>query len=169
MRRICLFIFLLFTGLQAYAQAELEEALLDNSSLFSMDPLDESAFDENGSTMFILDNTKTKIGRDLYEEFYRQWGGMQLDSLGKAQFSSSVKANEELIIEMEEIPSPGLSNMVAIKVGDLLVWQQFVQPRSEAMQAQVAEAVQYVLQYFIGYQEIQNQLGTQDQSGTGIF
>ena len=94
---------------------------------------------------------------------------MQLDSAGKAQFASSVKANEELIIEMEEIPSPGLSNMVTIKVGDLLVWQQFVQPRLEAMEAQVAEAVQYVLQYFIGYQEIQNQLGTRDQSGTGIF
>ncbi|HEV7382458.1 MAG TPA: CsgE family curli-type amyloid fiber assembly protein [Dyadobacter sp.] len=169
MTRIFLLFVLLCSGCFAHAQQETEESLLNSGSLFSMDPLDESAFDENGSTMFILDNTKTKIGRDLYEEFYRQWAGMQLDSAGKAQFNSSVKANEELIIEMEEIPSPGLSNMVAIKVGDLLVWQQFVQPRSEAMEAQVAEAVQYVLQYFIGYQEIQNQLGTKDQSGSGIF
>ena len=92
-----------------------------------------------------------------------------MDSLGRAQFMASVMANEELLIELEEIPSPGLSNMVAIKVGDLLVWQQFVQPRSEAMEAQVAEAVQQVLQYFVGYQEIQNQLGTADQSGSGIF
>ncbi|REA57751.1 hypothetical protein DSL64_22725 [Dyadobacter luteus] len=169
MRRFFLLVLFVFAGFQTFAQAETEESLLESAALFSMDPLDESAFDENGSTMFILDNTKTKIGRDLYEEFYRQWGGMQLDSTGKAQFASSVKANEELIIEMEEIPSPGLSNMVTIKVGDLLVWQQFVQPRLEAMEAQVAEAVQYVLQYFIGYQEIQNQLGTRDQSGTGIF
>ena len=169
MRRFFLLVLFVFAGFQTFAQAETEESLLESAALFSMDPLDESAFDENGSTMFILDNTKTKIGRDLYEEFYRQWGGMQLDSAGKAQFASSVKANEELIIEMEEIPSPGLSNMVTIKVGDLLVWQQFVQPRLEAMEAQVAEAVQYVLQYFIGYQEIQNQLGTRDQSGTGIF
>lgn len=148
--------------------AQSEESLLDNS-LYGTDLLDETAMDENESTTFILDNTKTKIGRDLYETFYRQWGGMQLDSLAKEQFKSSVMANEELVIELEEIPSPGLSNMVAIKVGDLLVWQQFVQPRAEAMEAQVAEAVQQVLQYFVGYQDIQNQLGSADQSGTGIF
>jgi hypothetical protein len=167
--RLWLVLFILMAGAGVQAQSEAEEALLENNSLYSMDPLDESAFDENESTTFILDNTKTKIGRDLYEEFYRQWGGMQMDSLARAQFRTSVMANEELIIELEEIPSPGLSNMVAIKVGDLLVWQQFVQPRSEAMEAQVAEAVQQVLQYFVGYQEIQNQLGTADQSGTGIF
>jgi hypothetical protein len=149
--------------------AQSEESLLDNNSLYSMDPLDESAFDEGASITFILDNTKTKIGRDLYEEFYRQWSGMQLDSLSKVQFQNSVSTNEELIIEMEEIPSPGLTNMIAIKVGDLLVWQQFVQPRPDAMEMQVAEAVQQVLQYFVSYQDIQNQLGTQDQSGTGIF
>jgi len=149
--------------------AQSEESLLDNNSMYSMDPLDESVFDEGASITFILDNTKTKIGRDLYEEFYSQWSGMQLDSLSKVQFQTSVSTNEELIIEMEEIPSPGLSNMIAIKVGDLLVWQQFVQPRPDAMEAQVAEAVQQVLQYFVSYQDIQNQLGSQDQSGTGIF
>jgi len=167
MMRILVLLCIVLSGFNARAQSE--ESLLENNSMYSMDPLDESAFDENESTTFILDNTKTKIGRDLYEEFYRQWGGMQLDSLARAQFKTSVMANEELIIEMEEIPSPGLSNMVSIKVGDLLVWQQFVQPRSEAMEAQVAEAVQQVLQYFVGYQEIQNQLGTADQSGSGIF
>jgi hypothetical protein len=167
MIRILFLMLILLSGGNALAQSE--ESLLENNSMYSLDPIDASTFDENESTTFILDNTKTKIGRDLYEEFYRQWGGMQLDSLGRAQYKSSVMANEELIIEMEEIPSPGLSNMVAIKVGDLLVWQQFVQPRTDAMEAQVAEAVQQVLQYFVGYQEIQNQLGTADQSGSGLF
>lgn len=167
MIRLLVLFCIVLSGISAQAQSE--ESLLENNSMYSMDPLDDAVFDENASTTFILDNTKTKIGRDLYEEFYRQWSGMQLDSLGKAQFKTSVMANEELLIELEEIPSPGLSNMVAIKVGDLLVWQQFVQPRSEAMEAQVAEAVQQVLQYFVGYQEIQNQLGTADQSGSGIF
>ena len=167
MIRLLVLFCIVLSGISAQAQSE--ESLLENNSMYSMDPLDDAVFDENASTTFILDNTKTKIGRDLYEEFYRQWSGMQLDSLGRAQFMASVMANEELLIELEEIPSPGLSNMVAIKVGDLLVWQQFVQPRSEAMEAQVAEAVQQVLQYFVGYQEIQNQLGTADQSGSGIF
>ncbi|TDE15321.1 CsgE family curli-type amyloid fiber assembly protein [Dyadobacter psychrotolerans] len=164
------FIALLVASLFSFqVSAQSEESLLENNSMYSMDPIDESLFDEGASITFILDNTKTKIGRDLYEEFYRQWSGMQLDSASKVQFKNSVSTNEELIIEMEEIPSPGLSNMIAIKVGDLLVWQQFVQPRADAMEAQVAEAVQQVLQYFVSYQDIQNQLGSQDQSGTGIF
>ena len=167
MSRIFVLMLLCMFSFQVNAQSE--ESLLDNNSMYSMDPLDESVFDEGASITFILDNTKTKIGRDLYEEFYRQWSGMQLDSLSKVQFKNSVSTNEELIIEMEEIPSPGLSNMIAIKVGDLLVWQQFVQPRPDAMEVQVAEAVQQVLQYFVSYQDIQNQLGSQDQSGTGIF
>ena len=165
-RFVALLVLVLFS-LQVSAQSE--ESLMENNSMYSLDPIDESLFDEGASITFILDNTKTKIGRDLYEEFYRQWSGMQLDSVSKVQFKNSVSTNEELIIEMEEIPSPGLSNMIAIKVGDLLVWQQFVQPRADAMEAQVAEAVQQVLQYFVSYQDIQNQLGSQDQSGTGIF
>lgn len=161
---ICLF---MCCAISVFAQND--ESRLDNSFLYSTDPLDESVLEEGASITFILDNTKTKIGRDLYEEFYRQWTGMSLDSTSMVQFRNTVQANEELIIELEEIPSPGLSNIVSIKVGDLLVWQQFVRPRADAMESQVAEAVQEVFQYFIGYQDIQNQLGTKDQSGSGIF
>jgi curli production assembly/transport component CsgE len=151
------------------AQETEDELSGGNGDAYSIMPMDESLFEEDGIATFILDNTKTKIGRDLYEEFYRQWTGIQLDSASMKQFRASVVANPELAIELEEIPSPGLSNMVAIKVGDLLVWQQFVQVRGDAMGAQVAEAIQEVFQYFISFQEIQNQLNTQDQSGTGIF
>jgi len=150
------------------ASAQSEESLIDDK-MFSNQPLEEAGFEEDASTTFILDNTKTKVGRDMYEEFYRQWSGMQLDSAAMVQFKASVHSNDELLIELEEIPSPGISNIVGIKVGDLLVWQQFVQPRLEAMELQVAEAVQQVLQYFISYQDIQNELGSADQSGSGIF
>lgn len=151
-----------------FVSAQSEERLIDDK-MFSNQPLEESGMEEDGSMTFILDNTKTKVGRDMYEEFYRQWSGMQLDSAAMAQFKASIYSNEELLIELEEIPSPGINNIVGIKVGDLLVWQQFVQPRLEAMELQVAEAVQQVLQYFISYQEIQSELGSADQSGSGIF
>lgn len=151
-----------------FVSAQSEERLIDDK-MFSNQPLEESGMEEDGSMTFILDNTKTKVGRDMYEEFYRQWSGMQLDSTAMAQFKASIYSNEELLIELEEIPSPGINNIVGIKVGDLLVWQQFVQPRLEAMELQVAEAVQQVLQYFISYQEIQSELGSADQSGSGIF
>ncbi len=151
-----------------FVSAQSEERLIDDK-MFSNQPLEESGMEEDGSMTFILDNTKTKVGRDMYEEFYRQWSGMQLDSTAMAQFKASIYSNEDLLIELEEIPSPGINNIVGIKVGDLLVWQQFVQPRLEAMELQVAEAVQQVLQYFISYQEIQSELGSADQSGSGIF
>ena len=160
-------VLLIFTFYGIKAQTEEEWTIGVNE--YSLQPLDEALMEEESSTTFILDNTKTKVGRDLYEEFYRQWNGIQLDSAALMQFKASTIANQELIIDLEEIPSPGLSNIVSIKVGELLVWQQFVQVRADAMESQVAEAVQEVLQYFIGYQEVQNQLETQDQSGTGIF
>ncbi len=169
MRNILLSLLFCCAMLPCNAQETEDELSGGNGDAYSIMPMDESLFEEDGIATFILDNTKTKIGRDLYEEFYRQWTGIQLDSASMKQFRASVVANPELAIELEEIPSPGLSNMVAIKVGDLLVWQQFVQVRGDAMGAQVAEAIQEVFQYFISFQEIQNQLNTQDQSGTGIF
>jgi len=167
MMKLLLTAILIFTFYGVKAQSEEEWNIGVNE--YSLQPLDEALMEDESSTTFILDNTKTKVGRDLYEEFYRQWNGIQLDSAALMQFRASTIANQELIIDLEEIPSPGLSNIVSIKVGELLVWQQFVQVRADAMESQVAEAVQEVLQYFIGYQEVQNQLETQDQSGTGIF
>lgn len=157
----------LFFCIKSYAQSE--ESLNSQSNQYSLEPLNETAFDEGASLAFILDNTKTKMGRDLYEEFYRQWSAISLDSTSRKQFVSSVQANEELIIELEEIPSPGLSNIISIKVGDLLVVQQFIQARIEALETQAAEAVEQVFQYFVSYQEIQEQMGTEDQSGSGIY
>ena len=167
--KLSVYIFLVLSCCASLVLAQSEEEFTGGVNEYSLQPLDESLVEDETSTTFILDNTKTKIGRDLYEEFYRQWNNIQLDSMALAQFKASIKANSELIIDLEEIPAPGLSNIVSIKVGDLLVWQQFVQTRSEALTIQVAEAVQEVLGYFISYQEIQGQLSTEDQSGTGIY
>lgn len=167
MKKLVLFIAFFLAGNQSFAQSE--ELLMGKDELYSLEPLDESVFNEGSSLAFILDNTKTKMGRDLYEEFYRQWSAIKLDSTTQKQFITSVQANEELIIELEEIPSPGLSNIISIKVGELLVVQQFIQTRMEAMETQAAEAVEQVFQYFISYQEIQDQMGTADQSGSGIY
>lgn len=131
--------------------------------------MDESMLDDESSSTFILDNTKTKIGRDLYETFYQLWSSLELDSTARKQLKVSLIANPELVIEIEEIPSPGLSNMAVVKIDDIVIWQDFVQTRPDAMTAQLSEAIRQVIQYFISFQEIQNQLGSDDQSGSGIF
>jgi hypothetical protein len=159
-RSLCLFLMVLSIPVlgQNFDESEIDIGVLDESSSEM----------EEVSTL-IIDNTKTKLGRDFYEEFYRQWSGMQLDSVSVKQFKEISENNVDLVIELEEIPSPGITNLVSIKIGELLVWQQFVQTRLEALELQSGEAVKEVFQYFISYQEIQKQLGTDDQMGTGIF
>ncbi|MFN3381753.1 MAG: CsgE family curli-type amyloid fiber assembly protein, partial [Runella zeae] len=76
---------------------------------------------------------------------------------------------DDLTIMIEELPSPGLSNLIQISVNDQLLWQQFMQPRMDALEYFAENAYETVLQYILNYQEIQNQLGSQDQKGTGVY
>lgn len=166
MKTIFITTFLLITPVLAYAQSESDLLGAGPDDLNEM--LDETMSDEESVSTFILDNTKTKIGGDLYETFYHEWSSIQLDTASRRQLKLSLAANPELVIEIEEIPSPGLNNVALIKVDDVTIWQDFAQPRPDALAIQVSEAVRQVIQYFISFQDIQNQLGSQDQSGSGI-
>lgn len=167
MKTLMLIVSILFFNETAFAQAE--DALLGKGTDLSLSPIDESVLEEDASTTFILDNTKTKVGRDLYDEFYRQWNNLQLDSTSAQKLKASLADNTDMIIEIEEVPSPGLSNMVVIKVDQVVVWQQFVQSRAEILEMQSTEAVQEVVSHFISLKEVQDLLGSKDQSGTGIY
>jgi curli production assembly/transport component CsgE len=163
-----LFLLLYFsTSLLSYAQSEND---LLGSGPGGLDEIyDETTFDDDLASTLIFDNTKTKVGRDLYESFYHELSNIQLDSISKGQLKLSLAANPELVIEIDEIPSPGLNNVVIVKVDNVTVWQDFVQARIDALTAQASEAVRQVIQYYISFQDIQNQLGSEDQSGSGIY
>jgi len=151
------------------AFAQIDDPLSNGTFDFSLSPIDEAILEDDASSAFILDNTKTKIARELYDEFYRQWNSLQLDSTSIKKLKTSLNDNPDLVIEIEEIPSPGLSNMAMVKVDQVVVWQQFVQSRAEILEIQASEAVQEVISYFISLQDVQDQLGLKDQSGTGIY
>ncbi|MCE7065094.1 curli production assembly/transport protein CsgE [Dyadobacter sp. CY326] len=156
-----------FTPFLTFAQ--LEKDVLETGADSFNEILNEATFDDELASTFIFDNTKTKIGRDLYEIFYHELSSAQLDSVSKRQLKLSMEANPELVIEIEEIPSPGLNNVMTVKVDGVTVWQEFVQARIDALAFQAAEAVKQVIQYYISFQDVQNQLGSQDQSGSGIY
>ena len=138
--------------------AELDSLLVEQSG----------NMEENGASGLVFDNTRTKQGRDFYDFFYQQWSQAQQDStmFGAGSLLSS---NEDFTILIEETPSNGSNTIVSVTVNDQLLWQQFMQPRLDAVLYLVENAVETIKQYVTNYKEIQSQLGTADQVGTGVY
>jgi len=130
--------------------------------------LTERMLTEDLPTSLILDNTRTKVGRDFYENFYREWSEMTADT---AQVSSLMAGldPEDFVITVDEMPAGGSGTIVSITINDQLIWQQFLQPRGDAFLAIVADGTQTVRGYFENYQAIQGELQSKDMSGTGVF
>ena len=119
-----------------------------------------------GETSLILDNSRTKVGKDFYDLFYKHWTALstQTDS---TQLPNSTSV--DVIIVIDEIPSPGSANQILISIDDEPVWQQFVQARYELLEADALYALEAVRQYLATYQETQQQLGSKDQKGSGVY
>ena len=128
----------------------------------------EASFEEGGASGLVFDNTRTKQGRDFYDFFYQQWSQAQQDSTMFGA-SSLLVGDEDFTILIEETPSNGSNTIMSIMVNDQLLWQQFMQPRLDAVLYLVENAVETIKQYVINYKDIQSQLGTADQVGTGIY
>lgn len=163
LRTILIVALLLFMS-DIYGQAgySIEESVETN--LYRLDDL---LLDEEASLSFIINNTKTKLGSDFYEGLFSMWLTLQQDTV--ATLPRQALADQEIPIEVEELPYPGLTGIVGIKIDNELVWQQFIQLRPEAREAQVNEAAQFLFQYLSSYEQIRQQLGSEDQAGTGIF
>lgn len=81
----------------------------------------------------VLDETRSKIGRDFYDIFYQQW---------QAPSNSS-----NYTITISEQPTPTLGSLITVRINDQQVFQYRLQPRYEIIK-QVAEyAVQVTAQF----------------------
>lgn len=72
----------------------------------------------------VIDDTRSKIGRDFYDIFYQQW---------QAPSNSS-----NYTITISEQPTPTLGSLITVRVNDQQVFQYRLQPRYEIIK-QVAE------------------------------
>ncbi len=126
--------------------------------------LDENALNENGGISLILDNTRTKAGKDFYELFYKQWSivPMQADTSQQHGLAPTVQF-DEVVISVEEIPAPGFANQILIQItiDDQPVWQQYVPVRYELLEAEAPNAVETVRQELASYQEMKQLVGSQ--------
>jgi len=115
----------------------------------AIDPLDL----EIGEMIF--DETITKVGRDFYELFFNSW--------------SNPTEIKDFSISISEMPMPGVGTQITVTIDETEILKQFVRPNQEMIEMLAEYTVGLVSQYLLNYQEIQAQLQSEDQSGTGIF
>ncbi|MFK7932759.1 MAG: CsgE family curli-type amyloid fiber assembly protein [Saprospiraceae bacterium] len=68
----------------------------------------------------IIDETRTKVGRDYYEIFYNQW--------------EAPAAAKNYTIRIKELPSQGRGAQIQVLVNDELLIQRFMQPRQDIIE-----------------------------------
>ncbi len=135
------------------AQTEAGEDTLQITPLqqieVAIDPLDL----EIGEMVF--DETITKVGRDFYDEFFTKW--------------SNPTTIKDFSITIKERPMPGMGTQIRVFIDEHEILTQFIRPNLEQIEMLAGYSVGLAEQYLLNYQEIQAQLQSEDQSGTGIF
>ena len=103
----------------------------------------------------LIDETKTKSGRDFFDFFYMQWQAPP----EARNYSVFIKEN----------PYRLMTTQIEVKLNETTVFRSFLQPRSDIIEEQADYAVAQTLLYLNNYEELMRQLEGADQSGTGIF
>lgn len=90
-------------------------------------------------TGYILDQTKTRLGREFYETFAQKW--------------EFIPGLENYTILISEITDARWGSQILIFVEDNLIYVSALKPRLEDIDLKVEEAIDALLQYFIYLQE----------------
>ena len=103
----------------------------------------------------VIDETITKAGRDFYEIFYSRWEAPATET--------------SYTIFIKELPLFGQGSQVMVYMDDTELFSQPVQPRYDVIEAVAEYAVDLVTNYVTHYESVSQQLGNEDQRGSGIF
>ena len=103
----------------------------------------------------IFDETITKVGKDFYDEFFTKW--------------SNPTEIRDFSITIKERPMPGIGTQIRVFIDEHEILTQFIRPNQEQIEMLAEYTRSLATQYLVNYQEIQAQLQSDDQSGTGIF
>ncbi|KAB7726144.1 hypothetical protein F5984_25030 [Rudanella paleaurantiibacter] len=184
MHRFWVFFLTLMMALAGHAMAQQDPDVPGMADL--NDVLREDANLEGGSTTtLLLDNTRSKVGRDFYEFFFRAFNeAPQTEAPLPAQAplanpadSSKVAVQKPLefeldlfLIAIDELPAnSGTGSIISVSINDELVFQQFIQNRLDTIEEFAVATAQGVRQYVATYNETQQQLGNEDQKGSGVY
>lgn len=103
----------------------------------------------------IIDETRTKAGRDFYSLFYSKW-------------QAPVQASNFSIV-LKEYPTRGRVSRLGIEVNGKLAYQSVLQPRSDLLELSANQAISVVKQHLKDQKQLKNQLDSDVSSGSGIF
>ncbi len=92
----------------------------------------------------VVENTKTKPARDFYKMYYSQY---RLNDI-----------NSEYVVTITELLALGSNTKVEVKVGDVLVWQFFVNPRSDYIEQMANSAIKNTQTYLVQQERNKNQI-----------
>lgn len=103
----------------------------------------------------LIDQTRSRMGREFYEYFYQQW--------------SPPPGISDYTILIEEKPPRGRSASVSIKVNDRLIATHALQARQITIITAAQAAIARTAQYLLRNSQLQKDLDAGDQAGSGIF
>ena len=83
----------------------------------------------------IVEETKTKPGRDFFQMFSTQY--------------NYYKINGEKVVTVSEVLALGINTKIEIKIGDDVVLEFFLSPRTDYLKAMADQAINVVNRYFI--------------------
>ncbi|MFO8234585.1 MAG: CsgE family curli-type amyloid fiber assembly protein [Bacteroidales bacterium] len=103
----------------------------------------------------IINETISKAGNDFYNQFRKKW-----------DIPGDIK---NYTIYISEMPMPGRGNLVSIKINYDEIFQNRISPRMEVIESLADHALSISEQYLVRQQEMEQQLESEDMSGTGIY
>ncbi|WP_297335547.1 CsgE family curli-type amyloid fiber assembly protein [Algoriphagus sp.] len=103
----------------------------------------------------IVDETKTKVGRDFYDYFYRDW--------------QPPKDASNYSIFIIEKPFRLNTTIIEIKINEITVFESFLQPRGDLVEGLAVQSIANTQFYLQQYDELVRELGGEDTRGTGIY
>lgn len=103
----------------------------------------------------LVDDTKTKTGKDFYDLFYGSW--------------EAPKVAKNFTITISEKPFRLSSTLIVVSINDTPVYQSVLQPRQDIVEGLSQDAISTTQNYLANYEEIMKQLNGDDMVGSGIF
>jgi len=103
----------------------------------------------------LVDDTKTKTGKDFYDLFYGSW-----------EVPAGAK---NFTITISEKPFRLSSTLIVVSINETPVYQSVLQPRQDIIEGISQDAISTTQSYLANYEEIMRQLNGDDMAGSGIF
>ena len=104
----------------------------------------------------IIDESRTKLGRDFYEQFFSKWIPPQ--GIG-----------DSYMIKIKELPSFGRVSRISVQVNDQPLMTRSLSPNFGQLEANVNASIRGVRSYLVQSQQLSKDLENEDQLGSGIF